>query len=91
MTLSEKINAARCPECTTNIRFENQLTLHDLVTCPECGTALEVIRLSPLKLDWAYDDEDDDDWFDDEFGDDDWDEGDDDDDDWVEEEEEVWD
>jgi lysine biosynthesis protein LysW len=44
----------------TNIRFERQPVLHDLVTCPECGTELEVIKLSPLKLDWAYDDEDDD-------------------------------
>jgi alpha-aminoadipate/glutamate carrier protein LysW len=65
MELSEKISVARCPECVTNIRFEQQPTLHDLVTCPECGTELEVIKLSPLKLDWAYDEEDDD-WVDDE-------------------------
>ncbi len=91
MALSETISAARCPECATNIRFDSQPALHDLVTCPECGTELEVIKVSPLKLDWAYDDEDDD-WSDnDEFGDDDWDDEEWDDDDWDDEEEKVWD
>jgi lysine biosynthesis protein LysW len=93
MALSETTAVARCPECATNIRFEKQPVLHDLVTCPECGTELEVIKVSPLKLDWAYDDEDDD-WYDDEdFGDDDWDDDDDDwdDEDWEDEEDEDWD
>jgi alpha-aminoadipate/glutamate carrier protein LysW len=89
MALSEKISIARCPECITNIRFDQQPSLHDLVTCPECGTELEVIQLSPLKLDWAYDDEEADDWYEDEdWVDDDVDE--DDDEDWVDDEED-WD
>jgi lysine biosynthesis protein LysW len=88
MALSETVSVARCPECATNIRFEQQPALHDLVTCPECGTELEVINVSPLKLDWAYDDEDDD-WFDDdEYGDDDWDDDDWDDEEWEDEDEE---
>lgn len=88
MTLSEKISVARCPECVTNIRFDQQPSLHDLVTCPECGTELEVIQVSPLKLDWAYDDEDADDWDEDEVwdGDEDYD----DDEDWDDDEED-WD
>jgi hypothetical protein len=27
-----------------------------MLECPECGTSLEVIRLSPIELDWAGDD-----------------------------------
>lgn len=85
MTLAETTNTARCPECATNIRFDRQPVLHDLLTCPECGTELEVIKISPLKLDWAYDE--DDDWYEDE----DWDDDDDNDDDEEWEDEEDWD
>jgi lysine biosynthesis protein LysW len=92
MALSEITSVARCPECATNIRFDKHPALHDLMTCPECGTELEVINLSPLKLDWAYDDEDDD-WIDaDDFGDDNWDDDEEwDDEEWEDEEDEEWD
>lgn len=46
-----------CPECDTRIRFHVQPRLGQLVTCRECGEISEVIRLEPIKLDWAYADE----------------------------------
>ncbi len=46
---------ASCPECHAQIRFRKQPELGDLVTCPECSTMAEVIRETPIKLSWAFD------------------------------------
>lgn len=43
-----------CPSCDTNIRFRSKLYVGQMVTCPECGDMLEVVRLNPIKLDWAF-------------------------------------
>lgn len=54
-----------CPNCDEEIRFRQQPRLHDAVTCINCEDVFEVIRLSPIVLDWpeedfdSYDDEDD--------------------------------
>ncbi len=87
-------NIGVCPSCDTSIRFRNNLYIGQMVTCPECGDVLEVVRLSPIKLDWAFeepfeDDEDgefdvDDDDYEDDYGD--FDEGDYDDDDYDDDE-----
>lgn len=45
---------ARCPECDARIFFERTPDIGQLLACPECGTSLEVIRTSPVELDWAY-------------------------------------
>ncbi|HEC24152.1 MAG TPA: hypothetical protein ENI95_14670 [Chloroflexi bacterium] len=54
---------ARCPECLAAIWVKDDVELWDPVTCPECHTALEVVRLRPLTLDYMeaeeWDDEDD--------------------------------
>lgn len=62
-----------CPACGTKLRFQAEPKLGEFVVCEECGTELEVIQLSPIKLDWAFEEpfdeeyDDDDDWdFDDE-------------------------
>ena len=76
-TPSPKMLSAECPECETKIRFPKPPQLSETLTCHECGETLQVISLSPLELDWAYDDDnagewaesdwdDDDDWDDDE-------------------------
>lgn len=55
---------ARCPECLAAIWLKETAELWDPVTCPECHTALEVVALRPLTLDYMdewMDDEDDDD------------------------------
>ncbi len=48
---------AFCPECDTRIRFQVEPRLGQLVTCRECGEISEVVKLDPIKLDWAYADE----------------------------------
>lgn len=49
-------NTAYCPECDEPVRVRGKATLGQQVTCPNCGTQLEVISLEPLELDWAYED-----------------------------------
>jgi lysine biosynthesis protein LysW len=57
---------AECPECETKIRFAQAPQINETVNCHECGEVLQVISLSPLELDWAYDEEpedwDEEDW-----------------------------
>jgi lysine biosynthesis protein LysW len=50
----------RCPECLAPIYLKREVELWDPVTCPECHTALEVVNLRPLQLDYmeGYDDGD---------------------------------
>lgn len=43
-----------CPSCDTRVRFDKPPKMGQFVTCPECENMLEVVRLSPLKLDWAF-------------------------------------
>jgi lysine biosynthesis protein LysW len=52
----------RCPECLGVIWVRDGVELWDPITCPECHTALEVVKLNPLELDYleALDDWDDD-------------------------------
>jgi lysine biosynthesis protein LysW len=43
---------ARCPECLAGIWLKETVEMWDPVTCPECHTALEVVKLRPLTLDY---------------------------------------
>lgn len=67
--LNTKVLIGTCPGCDAKIRFHNRLNLGEFVTCEECGDELEIVQLTPLKLDWAYADPlDDDDYnYDDDF------------------------
>lgn len=56
-TPSNRMLVAECPECETKIRFAQAPQMHETVTCHECGEVLQVISLSPLELDWAYEEE----------------------------------
>jgi len=49
---------AECPGCGGAIPSGRRLEVGDLIECPECGEALEVISLKPLEFDYAFDDED---------------------------------
>lgn len=42
-----------CPECAAGVPLREDTVLHEFLTCPECGTALEVISLSPVTLERA--------------------------------------
>jgi lysine biosynthesis protein LysW len=80
------MSVALCPDCEEGINFGSRVRIGQRVSCPHCGADLEVVEVSPLELDWAYEDvawedeedEDDveDDWDDDE-DEDDWDDDDD--------------
>jgi len=43
----------------------------EFIVCQECGDELEVVSLTPIKLDWAYADpyDEDDEWDEDDFND----------------------
>jgi lysine biosynthesis protein LysW len=81
---------ATCVECDEEIAISGRPRLGAKVICSQCGARLEIVNTSPVELDWAYEDEDDDSWggdddydFDDDdsFEDDDFDDADFDDDD----------
>ncbi len=53
---------ATCPECDAEIEVdEYDVDKGDIISCPECATSLEVIRVSPVELDVAPEDEEDED------------------------------
>ena len=74
---------ATCPECDAEIEVDEfDVDKGDQLSCPECGSNLEVTGLSPIELDIALDeDEDEDDVDDDDKEDDDEDDEDEDDED----------
>ena len=45
---------ALCPECDEMITFHTQPTLGQCVTCAHCQSALTIIQLNPIVLDWAF-------------------------------------
>lgn len=45
-----------CPECDTRVMFYQLPRLGQQVVCLQCSTRLEVVEVSPIELDWAYDD-----------------------------------
>jgi lysine biosynthesis protein LysW len=47
-----------CPECDGDLKFQSSPRKGDTITCPSCGAHLEVVGLSPIELDWVYDDDD---------------------------------
>jgi len=54
-----------CPECDASIDLGNTPAKGQKVTCKSCGAYLEVVAISPIELDWAFDEEvdyDDDDY-----------------------------
>ena len=53
-----KTIAASCVDCETRIIFSILPDLGEIVICPECKIKLEVISLSPLKLDWLFEGDD---------------------------------
>jgi len=63
---------ATCAECDAEIEVDEfDVDKGDQLSCPECGSNLEVIGLSPIQLDLVLDDDDDEDLDDDEVEDDD--------------------
>ena len=42
-----------CPECEGDVAIAGDTMLNELVSCPDCGAELEIMRLDPLELDPA--------------------------------------
>jgi len=52
-----------CPTCDAEIELDEfDVDKGDVISCPDCGVELEVVGLSPIELDVAAHEEDDDDW-----------------------------
>ena len=51
-----KTLTAACPECEVNVTFKSMPKLNQTVSCPSCGTNLEVAYLNPIMLDWVNED-----------------------------------
>ena len=61
---------ATCPECEADVEVdEYDVDKGDLINCPECGSHLEVTSVTPVELDVAPE-EDEDELDEDEEGDD---------------------
>ena len=61
---------ATCPECDAEIEVDEfDVDKGDLISCPDCGSNLEVTSTSPIELDLSDEDEDDDDDEDDDLDD----------------------
>jgi lysine biosynthesis protein LysW len=55
--------AASCPACGADIYFRKRPRIDQRVTCRQCASLLEVVELSPIELDWAFEDPlDDEEW-----------------------------
>jgi alpha-aminoadipate/glutamate carrier protein LysW len=53
---------ATCPECDGELDVdEYDVDKGDLLSCPECGTNLEVISVAPLEFEAAPEDDDEED------------------------------
>jgi lysine biosynthesis protein LysW len=53
-----------CPACNLSIPVGTSPHKGQIVSCPKCRSQLEVVNLSPIELDWIYDEETDIDTYD---------------------------
>lgn len=47
------MNALNCPECEAELQLEPDTEVNEIIVCPDCGVDLEVLSLSPAKVDLA--------------------------------------
>ncbi len=47
------MTAPHCPECDAEVSIPNNAMENELISCPDCGTELEIISLNPITLDLA--------------------------------------
>ncbi|NWJ96339.1 MAG: lysine biosynthesis protein LysW [Chloroflexi bacterium] len=50
---------AACPECGANVELEANVEKGEIVQCPECGVELEVVKVNPVELEVAPEEEED--------------------------------
>ncbi len=54
--MMKKSDIGYCPECDAKVSAKSP-KLGQIIICRSCDTRLEVIDLHPLELDWAFDDD----------------------------------
>ena len=54
MTQSRKNGIAKCPSCGEKIFVGDRSWTGRLIKCKYCEDELEIIRLNPIVLDWAF-------------------------------------
>ncbi len=47
------MTTVNCIECAGPIRMVDDVLVNEIVECPDCGVELEVIQVSPLRLELA--------------------------------------
>ena len=47
------LTAVECPECAADIRMADNTLKGEIVSCPDCGTELEVTGVEPFSLELA--------------------------------------
>jgi len=50
---------AECPECAAACELPDDVMENEVVQCAECGVELEVVKLAPLTLELAPEEEED--------------------------------
>ena len=54
MNHSGKKGMGKCPSCGEYIYLGDRARIGQFITCSSCEDELEIIRLNPIILDWAY-------------------------------------
>jgi alpha-aminoadipate carrier protein LysW len=52
-------NSAECPVCAAEIAITDDMVAGELISCPECGSELEVLSTNPPELAEAPQEEED--------------------------------
>jgi len=52
-------NVATCPVCDASIELDDNVELNELISCPDCGSELEVVSLDPPQVEEAPQEEED--------------------------------
>ena len=47
------MNQATCPTCDAPVALPAGAVVHELISCADCGTDLEILSLNPLTIDLA--------------------------------------
>ncbi|PJF40465.1 MAG: lysine biosynthesis protein LysW [Chloroflexi bacterium] len=48
-----------CPECDAEVSIPQDAMENELISCPDCGSELEIISLNPVELELAPETEED--------------------------------
>lgn len=47
------MNTTACPECAADITLPANAMQHEILSCPDCGTELEIVSLNPPQVELA--------------------------------------